>query len=543
MSNKTPTKKLASKASVASFGSPAAKRNSRFGSLEEAKEFSDEVIMVDFDFPERNGGPMFWVQLIPDCETKDGAQMFDKIDLRLSTTIDLSDAHQIYGWNVLDGAAFLLRMPWVPNYFLLYHKKLLQKEKKKCNETKKKVAAACNAILKSEDEENDLTPRRWKHVLFVWPDNIVATTDMKSSDPPINDQKLRLNLRLRVIDEDGENDIDVKKKKKKGVSLKSLFKGMQLTAKGEPKYGDDTSDEEEVEEEEEDEESTSDDESTSSASSSDEEKKKKAKKKKAKKKKQADKKKKKKKKKKKDNASVSSVSLESEKGGELIASSEEEDVESNKSEVSKEDSVEADKPTNKELPKPLPPPPSLPLPPPPPPLPLPPAPLPPAPAPAPLPPPLPTEEIAIVLFQQDHPKKPLKRQKELTNIRSFDPTEWKTERENSRRKLGKIKKESVLRTKRMMDVFLNQAKQGKKQATGQVAAIDRSKPTAGQVAAIDTNFEVTNATIKRVDSQGAESTRNATGDGGDVDDFIGKLKNGLEKTWEDAQKELKELSG
>ncbi|CAB9528184.1 hypothetical protein SEMRO_2168_G317320.1 [Seminavis robusta] len=106
------------------------------------------------------------------------------------------------------------------------------------------MAAACNAILKSEDEENDLEPRRWKHVLFVFLDEMVVSSDLESETASIHDQKQMLNLRLmqikktligegtnqeemeqmffpsffsfRVIDEDAQNELNLKTKKKKG---------------------------------------------------------------------------------------------------------------------------------------------------------------------------------------------------------------------------------------------------------------------------------------------------------------------------------------
>ncbi|CAB9519198.1 hypothetical protein SEMRO_996_G229360.1 [Seminavis robusta] len=182
-----------------SFGSPAAKRQSKFSSLDEAQQFADETIQVDFDFPEKNGGPLIWVQLITECTTSDGSTMYDKVDIRLASIFDLSDAHQIYGGTVCEGRAFLLRLPWVPNFILRNHKQMLKKEKKKCGRTKKKLAAACNAILKSQEDDNDIAPRRWKHVLFVFPDEMVVTSDMKTGMIPITDQKMLLNLRFLDI--------------------------------------------------------------------------------------------------------------------------------------------------------------------------------------------------------------------------------------------------------------------------------------------------------------------------------------------------------
>ena len=142
--------------SITKFGSPSASgrvaTTTRWSTVSEAKSFADETITVDFDFPEKNGGPLFWCQLINECETEDGKEMFDKVVLRLSSCLDLSDAHKIFGWLCAEGRVFMVKIAWAPNFMLEHHEKMFKREKKKCKRTKNKHAAAANAILILREE-------------------------------------------------------------------------------------------------------------------------------------------------------------------------------------------------------------------------------------------------------------------------------------------------------------------------------------------------------------------------------------------------------
>lgn len=253
------SKKSSASTASAGFSSPtvsvSAKHNVRFDSLAKAVVFADEVVHVDYDFPEKNGGPLFWVQSVAGCKNGVKKELFTKLIIRL-TTLDLSDAHEMKGTNICGGKAFLLRMPWVPNYLLAYYKHMFEMEVNKCNRTKEKHTTSAIAIIKSEDPSNNFEPRRWKHVLFVYPDGVVCTTDLTSDNPPIADEDLGFSLRmmkvdktevgsgdqkdtvpqvfahgffaLRIIDDDAENWLEIGEKKKEGTSLKDLFAGMTI---------------------------------------------------------------------------------------------------------------------------------------------------------------------------------------------------------------------------------------------------------------------------------------------------------------------------
>jgi hypothetical protein len=248
-----------SSASVAStkFASPSVtgKRHTQFDKLEAAITFADEVIYINFDFPEKNGGPLFWVQEITECKNASKKELFSKLVIRLNSVLDLSDAHEIYGWNICGGKGFLLRLPWVPSFLLTKYKEMFAMEENKCNRTRDKHATAAIAIIKSEDPINDLAPRRWKHVLFIYPDGKVCTTELTSDTHPVSDQKQEVSLRrlqcmtevgagdgkedyeqlffpayfsLRIIDDDAENELEIGDRKKEGRSLNDLFSGMSV---------------------------------------------------------------------------------------------------------------------------------------------------------------------------------------------------------------------------------------------------------------------------------------------------------------------------
>ncbi|CAB9509954.1 hypothetical protein SEMRO_412_G137840.1 [Seminavis robusta] len=264
---KMPSSSSKKSSAASKFGSPSvtskAKRFCQFENIEEAKSFADESIEVDFDFPEKNGGPLFWVQHVPECRSPDGSELIDKVLIRVNAIMDFSDAHTLKGKTVAYGAGFMLTVPWAPNFMLEHHKKMFKREDKPCDRTRDKHATVANAILKSENPEHGLEPRRFKNVLFVFPNSMIISTKLDSGEDPVADQKITISLRIftvkktkvgegadeedmpqtycpgvfefRVIDEDAESELKRKKKaKKKGQSLKDLFAGMKVNQEGEP---------------------------------------------------------------------------------------------------------------------------------------------------------------------------------------------------------------------------------------------------------------------------------------------------------------------
>ncbi|CAB9527101.1 unknown protein [Seminavis robusta] len=270
---KMPSSSSKKSSASSKFGSPSvskAKRYCQFENIQEAKSYADEIIEVDFDFPEKNGGPLFWTQHVPECKSPDGSELIDKVVIRMNAIIDFSDAHRLQGKTVAYGAGFMLTVPWAPAFMLEHHKKMFKKEIKPCDRTRDKHATVANAILKSENPEHGLEPRRFKHVLFVFPDSMIVSTKLESGEEPVADQKLTIGLRIftvkkttvgegadeedmpqtfcpgvfefRVIDDEAESELKRKKKaKKKGQSLKDLFSGMKVNEEGEPDVDDDSS--------------------------------------------------------------------------------------------------------------------------------------------------------------------------------------------------------------------------------------------------------------------------------------------------------------
>ncbi|CAB9528185.1 unknown protein [Seminavis robusta] len=119
----------------------------------------------------------------------------------------------------------------------------------------------------------------------------------------------------------------------------------------------------------------------------------------------------------------------------------------------------------------------------------------------------------------------IKRQKELTKMFSFDIVDFKTKCNEDYNTARKSKRGAQLRLVHQMDAFpLKQTLE--------------SNATMEEGAGIDTSFEVTNATIERVDSRAAKFTKNASGTGGDVEEFIDNLKEGLDNASDEAEKEL-----
>ena len=160
----------------------------KFETLDDAIEFSDDTYYVDLDNPEKNGGPLFFVNHVTEVKNSSGTELITKMRILLSNITDLRDFSKCQGLVVLKGAAFMVSMPSVAAYLLEDFMALFKKERIRCKRTEQAHKVHRNNIIKD-------VSRQLKHVLFVFPEGMICTGLLDSDVPPVLDQKVKLTLR------------------------------------------------------------------------------------------------------------------------------------------------------------------------------------------------------------------------------------------------------------------------------------------------------------------------------------------------------------
>ena len=166
-----------------------------FDDIAAAIDFADDVVEVDFDYPERNNQGVLCfrtdgVKVVRQVdETKSKKELISKFRMLVPDIIDLRDLKKHQGMIVCKGRAFLFVRPCVPHYSVYNFKQLFEVEEIPCNETKDNVAAHMVKIDKDES-------RNYRTVLFVFPDDISLCNDFSSVVPSVD---MKLKTRLRIV--------------------------------------------------------------------------------------------------------------------------------------------------------------------------------------------------------------------------------------------------------------------------------------------------------------------------------------------------------
>lgn len=167
-------------------------RRVMFDTLDEAVAAADDVIYID-DFetmkPENNSHG-FFIQYISEIVV--GTELIKKLKISVPDIMDLRDHKKWTGHLVCAGAAFLIKRPILPHFFLQNHKEVLALEATVCERTETRTKKECTDII------NDDT-RQFRTILVVLPTGIAASEDFSMSTPSGVDKKCKFWLRLLKI--------------------------------------------------------------------------------------------------------------------------------------------------------------------------------------------------------------------------------------------------------------------------------------------------------------------------------------------------------
>jgi hypothetical protein len=159
---------------------------------------ADEIIHVDLDRPEQNGG--FFVFRITDVKASNGMELIDMIKIMLPHVVDLRDFSKYQAHLVLKGKALLIQQPTLPYYLLHEHEELLLTEKDKCVRTEQAHSVHANRVL--EDSS-----RLVKSTLLVFPPGVLCSVDFTTAASATDGHKVKLYLRsLSTNSKLGTND-------------------------------------------------------------------------------------------------------------------------------------------------------------------------------------------------------------------------------------------------------------------------------------------------------------------------------------------------
>ena len=169
----------------------------------------DHTVYVDFDFPEKLGHGLF-AQKVDEGVTvtgPSGTVVNDRMKITYARLEDLVDWHEISGLLVLNGTAFLLTKPGIPDFLKREYMDMFAVETNPCERTVKQHAYWVNAAEKDPSRKCTL-------ILVVFPEGVVCTTDFQSlaAAVPQGDMKVKFELRQFATDK------NVSKKKEKIVS-------------------------------------------------------------------------------------------------------------------------------------------------------------------------------------------------------------------------------------------------------------------------------------------------------------------------------------
>jgi hypothetical protein len=178
-------------------GTPVKKKN-LYASLEEAQEAADEVVEVDFEYPERNGAPTFFLQLtdsVPVDTNGTTKELVSQVKVHLNHLVDVADFDTLTAILVAEGRALLVKLPVLPHFRRnpTHIKTANRLEQFPCEPSNNEYLICVNAIIADEN-------RLYKQYLFVWPDDMVCSTRMESDSPPVADEKIQIKLRKVLLE-------------------------------------------------------------------------------------------------------------------------------------------------------------------------------------------------------------------------------------------------------------------------------------------------------------------------------------------------------
>jgi hypothetical protein len=183
-----------------SKGTPRIKAQ-KYETLEDAIEDAHVHWVLNFEFPEQNGAPSFFVQRTDDIAINTaagGKEMVDQIRIYINHISDMRDWEKITGTTVCEGQAFLLTIPVMPKFRSNAKdvKALFQNEEDefRCAQSEANYLASVKSIVKDEK-------RGLMRCLFVCPDGMVLTADMQNDKRPSTDEEnVQINICEMEID-------------------------------------------------------------------------------------------------------------------------------------------------------------------------------------------------------------------------------------------------------------------------------------------------------------------------------------------------------
>ena len=156
-----------------------------FTCLEDAIEFADDVVDVDFEYPERNNQGLYICQ-IDKVETP--KELITKLRVLIPDIVDLRDFKSIKGLIVCGGSAFLIFRPSLPFALLNGIDDFFSIEKNPCTRTQQDMKATMTNIRGDK-------ARQFRSILLVFPNDVSLTSDWTDNIPRV-DKKSKLNLRI-----------------------------------------------------------------------------------------------------------------------------------------------------------------------------------------------------------------------------------------------------------------------------------------------------------------------------------------------------------
>jgi hypothetical protein len=155
-------------------------------------------IIADLEHPENNGGELYVVDA-PDETTPNGEEQIDlmKIAMVIPDLQDYKDK-KLTGHVILGGRAFLVSLPSVPAWMVNKMDALLGKERgynkiDGFDQGMKKMTAMMGS-------EHEAKTRKVRHILLVFPEDVVISANMKDHAPPADTCAIhKAGLRIRSI--------------------------------------------------------------------------------------------------------------------------------------------------------------------------------------------------------------------------------------------------------------------------------------------------------------------------------------------------------
>lgn len=166
-----------------------------FKTLEEAIEAADEVIDVDFDFPERNNQGLF---IAKTDKVKTNKELISKLRILIPDIIDLRDCRNVKGMIVCGGRAFFVVRPNLPFFLVNKTRSMFDVEEDPCERTCDDMKSTMNKIKKDDS-------RSLRSMLVVFASDISLTPDFTDTIPR-KDKKCK--LWLRIVDTQAQEKLE-----------------------------------------------------------------------------------------------------------------------------------------------------------------------------------------------------------------------------------------------------------------------------------------------------------------------------------------------